>query len=65
MTREMGYKKKDTGKRNRNGILQNVTHHVLLTESYKLNRPYNSSTKLLATFPQTGVSHAELGELLL
>lgn len=40
----------------RNGILT----HALSTESFKVNRPYNSSTKILVSFPQAGVSHGEL-----
>ncbi len=35
-------------------------HHTLSTESFKVNRPYNSSTKILVPFPQAGVSHGEL-----
>lgn len=35
-------------------------HHALSTESFKVNRPYNSSTKILVPFPQAGVSHGGL-----
>lgn len=34
--------------------------HVLSTESFIVNRPYNSSTKILVSFPQARVSHGEL-----
>lgn len=35
-------------------------HHALSTQYFKVNRPYNSSTKILVSFPQAGVSHGEL-----
>lgn len=45
----------------RHGFMRNgVLTHALSTESFKVNRPYNSSTKILVSFPQAGVSHGEL-----
>lgn len=45
----------------RNGFIQNgILTHALSAESFKVNRPYNSSTKILVPFPQAGVSHGEL-----
>lgn len=44
-----------------NGIMWHVTlTHALSAESFKANRPHNSSTKILVSFPQAGVSHGEL-----
>lgn len=45
----------------RRGIMWNgILTQALSTESFKVNRPYNSSTKILGSFPQAGVSHGEL-----
>lgn len=44
-----------------NSIMWHVTlTHALSAESFKANRPHNSSTKILVSFPQAGVSHGEL-----